>query len=107
MPSEATAVINHRIHPMQTVSDVLEYDRKLINDERIELKIKGDYIEPHPISPYGSDSFGYETIRKSIQQVFDNTVVIPAIMVAATDTRYLVINSLLIKFIHIFFPDGI
>ena len=88
LPSEATAVINHRIHPMQTAMDVFEYDRQLINDERIELTIKGHFVEPHPISPYDQQSFGFETIRKSIQQVFANTVVIPAIMVASTDTRY-------------------
>ena len=93
LPSEATAVINHRIHPMQTVSDVIEYDRRLINDERIELTIKGDSIEPHPISPYDQQSFGFETIHKSIQQVFANTVVIPAIMVANTDTRYQLLND--------------
>lgn len=95
MPSEATAIINHRIHPIQSVSDVLEYDRKLINDDRIEIKIKGDYIEAHPISPYSRDSFGYETISKSIQQVFANTIVIPSIMVASTDTRYLLFNILI------------
>ncbi|KAH9425257.1 hypothetical protein DERP_013449 [Dermatophagoides pteronyssinus] len=88
LPSEATAVINHRIHPMQTAMDVFEYDRQLINDERIELTIKGHFVEPHPISPYDQQSFGFETIRKSIQQVFANTVVIPAIMVASTDTRW-------------------
>lgn len=73
---------------MQTIAEVVEYDKNLINDDRVEIKIKGDSVDAHPISPYSSDSFGYETIKKSINQVFADTIVIPSIMIATTDTRY-------------------
>jgi len=88
LPSSASAVINHRIHPANSVQGVLEYDKKLINDDRITLEMVGLSIEPHPISPYDDDSFGYQTIKKSIQEVFPNTAVVPGIMLAATDTRW-------------------
>lgn len=87
LPSSAEATVNHRIHPMQTIDEVIDYDRRLINDPSVEIEIKGDAVEPHPISPYDSDSFGYQTIKKSINQVFTDTIAIPGIMVATTDTR--------------------
>ena len=73
---------------MQNVQEVIEYDKKLINDPEIEIEIKGDPIEPHPISPYDSESFGYQTIKKSISQVFADSIAIPGIFVATTDTRW-------------------
>ena len=87
MPSSATAYVNHRIHPKQTIEEVLEFDRNLINDDRIEVSITGFPISPHPISPYDSNSFGYQIIKRSILQVFNETVVVPGIMIANTDTR--------------------
>ncbi|UXI20335.1 peroxisomal N(1)-acetyl-spermine/spermidine oxidase [Sarcoptes scabiei] len=88
MPSESEALINHRVHPNQKVAEVIEFDRRLINDDRVEIEIKDDFIEPHPISPYGLDAFGYQTIKKSIEQVFPETITIPSIMLASTDTRW-------------------
>ncbi|KAI2797393.1 hypothetical protein RDWZM_000226 [Blomia tropicalis] len=89
LPGSAEAVVNHRIHPIQTVEEVIEYDKYLIDDPSIEIEIKGnDFIKAHPISPYGSDSFGYNTIKKSIDQVFDNVLTTPGIFLATTDTRW-------------------
>src|SRR5699024_4369636 len=71
-----------------SVADTLQMDQEIINDEEVEIKVHGRAIEPHPISPYGPDSFGYQTIRSSIQQVFPNIAIIPGMMYAATDTRW-------------------
>lgn len=88
LPSSAEALVNHRIHPMQTVADVIEYDRQLINDPNVELESKGAPQEAHPISPYDSTAFGFQSIRRSLSQVFTDTIAIPGILVATTDTRY-------------------
>ena len=88
LPSMAEAVVNHRIHPMQTIDEVIAYDKYLINDPNVELEIKGDAVEPHPISPYDSEAFGFQTIKRSINQVFTETIAIPGVFVATTDTRW-------------------
>ncbi|CAG2101190.1 unnamed protein product [Medioppia subpectinata] len=88
LPDEASATINHRIYPLSSVSETLEYDREVVDDERISVEVLGVPIEPHPISPYGDKSFGFQTIKKSIRQVFPHVVVIPGVMTAATDTRW-------------------
>lgn len=67
---------------------MLKRDRELIADESINVQVLGVAIEPHPISPYDNQAFGYQTIRTSIEQVFPNIAIIPGIMCAATDTRW-------------------
>uniref|UniRef100_K1S2C3 Putative carboxypeptidase PM20D1 n=1 Tax=Magallana gigas TaxID=29159 RepID=K1S2C3_MAGGI len=71
LPPSATAMVNHRIHPAQTVKEVMEYDRKLINDERVKIRVVSS-MEPHPMSPYGDEDFGYQTIKNSIRQIWGN-----------------------------------
>ncbi|KAI2802004.1 hypothetical protein BLOT_010196 [Blomia tropicalis] len=88
LPGKAEATVNHRIYPLNTVEDVIEQDRQLIDDPEVDVQVLGVAIEPHPISPYGSHSFGYQTIRRSIGQVFPNIAIIPGMMYAATDTRW-------------------
>lgn len=88
LPGIASAIVNHRIHPLNSVADVLNFDRELINDEQISVEIFGIPIEPHPISPYDEQSFGFQTIKKSIRQVFPSVAIIPGLMMAATDTRW-------------------
>jgi carboxypeptidase PM20D1 len=88
LPGIAKATVNHRIHPFNSVSDVLNFDRRIINDDRIGVEVLGVAIEPHPISPYDEKSFGFQTIKRSIKEVFPKVAIIPGIMMAATETRW-------------------
>ncbi|XP_046355018.2 N-fatty-acyl-amino acid synthase/hydrolase PM20D1-like [Haliotis rufescens] len=87
MPPEAVAIVNHRIHPAQTVQEVIDYDRKLINDDRVQIEVKYSQ-ESLPLSPYGPDDFGYQVIKNSIRQVWKDTIVAPGVMIGNTDTRH-------------------
>ncbi|XP_025106840.1 N-fatty-acyl-amino acid synthase/hydrolase PM20D1-like [Pomacea canaliculata] len=87
IPSEATAVVNHRIHPAQTVQEVIDIDRALIDDDRVEIEVMSS-MEPHPQAPSDEDSFGYHVIKDSIREVFPEVVVAPGLMFANTDTRF-------------------
>ncbi|XP_035662097.1 N-fatty-acyl-amino acid synthase/hydrolase PM20D1-like [Branchiostoma floridae] len=84
---EAEAVVDHRIHPMQTVEEVLEFDRKVIDDARVMLEVKGS-LPPSPVSPHGKDSPTYTVLQETIQQIFPDALVTPTFMVANTDTRH-------------------
>lgn len=88
LPGEAEVTVNHRIYPLDNVKNVLNYDVALIADKDIEVQVLGTAIEPHPISPYTKDCFGYQTVRLSIQQVFPDVAIIPGVMTASTDTRW-------------------
>lgn len=87
IPSEASALVNHRIHPMDTIASVRDFDERLINNPLVEL-VAGVAFEPHPISPYDQNSFGFQTIKRSLGEIFGHIVVVPGIMVASTDTKW-------------------
>ncbi|XP_076447510.1 N-fatty-acyl-amino acid synthase/hydrolase PM20D1.2-like isoform X2 [Babylonia areolata] len=108
IPSVAEAIINHRIHPAQSVQEVIDYDRYIIGDDRVKIELKGS-IEPHPQAPHGDHDFGYQVVKNSIRQVFTDAVVVPGVLVGNTDTRhYLCFTHNVYRFSPTFmFPDDI
>lgn len=101
-------MVNHRIHPAQTVKEVMEYDRKLINDERVKIRVVSS-MEPHPMSPYGDEDFGYQTIKNSIRQIWGNATVVPGVMIGNTDTvHYIRFTKNIYRFSPTFmFPEDL
>ena len=78
VPPSATAVVNFRIHPAQTVNDVLEHTKETIADSRVQIKVKRSR-EAHPVSPHGPNSVPYQMVSLSIRQVFSQAIVVPGI----------------------------
>lgn len=76
VPPSATALVNFRIHPAQTVNDVVEFTKKIIADLPVQIKVKRSR-EAHPISPHGPHSVPYQMISTSIRQVFSQAIVVP------------------------------
>lgn len=87
IPSEVKAIVNHRIHPNDTVQTVLEHDRRVIDDSRVKLRLLGGrYItQPSPITNYKSRHFNL--IRDTVETIY-GTMSVPGIMVGNTDTRW-------------------
>ncbi|XP_066997116.1 N-fatty-acyl-amino acid synthase/hydrolase PM20D1 isoform X2 [Anabrus simplex] len=99
VPPSATAIINHRVHPSQTVGEVIAYDREIIADPRVHIKVKTSR-EAHPVSPFGPDSIPFQLVASSIKQVFTDAVVVPGVFIANTDTRwYLGLTTNLYRFL--------
>lgn len=86
LPSFARAKINFRILPGETQSTVVEYIRKIINDNRIEISNEDGGSEPSAVS--GINTFGYQVIQKTIQEIFPDVIVAPSLVIAATDSRH-------------------
>lgn len=85
VPGEARALVNHRIHPKDTVESVVAYDRRIVNDPRIKFKVL-ESRPPAPVSSTTSAAFG--RIKRCVKAVYPEAVVAPGIMVANTDTRH-------------------
>lgn len=85
LPSEASAKINFRILPGETQASVAKYVEKIIDDKRITVSILTGN-EPTTVS--GTETFGFQVIQKSIQEVFSDVVVTPSLVVGATDSRH-------------------
>lgn len=87
LPTEATALVNHRILPGDTVDSVEEHVRRTLKDEKIEVKRDADEAgDPSPVSPL--DSAGMQTLVKTIREIYPDAAVTPGLVLGATDSRY-------------------
>ncbi|KAG8245121.1 hypothetical protein J6590_009198 [Homalodisca vitripennis] len=108
IPPLATATVNHRIHPAQTVSQVVQHDREIISDPRVRIRIKVAR-EAHPVSTFGPSSLPFQLLAHTIRQIYRDVVVVPGVFIANTDTRwYLNFTSSLYRFIPtVITPDDL
>lgn len=89
VPSEARAMVNFRLLPGDTIADVLEYARKVIDDERVKLEpVPGKFNEALPVSADSGPA--YEGLAQVIRQVFGNVPVAPYVMLGGTDCQHFV-----------------
>lgn len=88
IPPLAQATINFRIHPSQTVREVLELVKNIVADNRVQLHVLRSF-EPLPVSPSDAKAIGYQLLQQTIQSVFPEVnIVVPGICIANTDSRH-------------------
>ncbi|XP_076070913.1 N-fatty-acyl-amino acid synthase/hydrolase PM20D1.2-like isoform X1 [Mytilus galloprovincialis] len=87
LPSDATAYINHRIHPAQSLQEIIDYDKAIINDDRVKLSVEDSMVAASG-SPSGENDFGYQIISNSIRQIWTNATTAPGMMIGNTDTKH-------------------
>lgn len=85
---EATAVVNFRIKPGETVETVTTRVREVIADDRVQLSRFGDSFDPSPISDVTSRAF--TVVTKTLRQVIPgrDLVIAPTLVVGGTDAKY-------------------
>lgn len=88
LPTEATAKINFRILPGETPETVAAYVRKVLADERIEVKNESPKGAQAPSKVSSITSFGYNVIQKTAKEVFPDAVTTPSLVIVATDSRH-------------------
>lgn len=86
LPAEATAVINFRLLPGDTIESVLEHVRTAINDERVTIEPAEWAREVSKVSDPDSESF--KLVERTIRQTFPGTVVAPYLVLGGTDSRH-------------------
>ena len=85
LPIEATALINFRLHPRDSIESVTEHVRRVVGSDQVEVRTLGG-IEASGVSSW--ESPGYEIISSSLSKVYGEVVSVPGIMIAASDTRH-------------------
>lgn len=88
LPIIAKAVINFRILPGDTVESVYEHVTKVIDDPNIVIEPYTDFSN-NPTKVSSIDGGAYETLSRIVRQVRPDTVVVPRLVVGATDARHL------------------
>jgi len=86
LPHHASAVINFRILPGETVEDVMTYVKSIVDDARIRVELKGTGYNASSVSDV--NSYGYNILAKSIKEIFPSVIVAPYLVVGTTDARH-------------------
>uniref|UniRef100_A0A8C3YGV5 N-fatty-acyl-amino acid synthase/hydrolase PM20D1 n=1 Tax=Catagonus wagneri TaxID=51154 RepID=A0A8C3YGV5_9CETA len=84
----AQALVNFRIHPAQTVQEVLKLAKDIVADDRVQFHVLYAF-DPPPVSPFDDQALGYQLLRQTIRSVFPEVNhVVPGICVGNTDSRH-------------------
>ncbi len=87
LATEATARVNFRIHPRDTVESIVAHVRATVDDERIEITVPERFS---PASPGVQQRDGPATspIRGAILESFGDVAPVAGLTIAATDARH-------------------
>ena len=85
LPTRATAVINFRILPGETVDSVRRRVVDLIDDERVQVRTEFG-TDPSPVSP--TDSRGYGIVASTIRAMDERVLVAPYMVRGGTDAKF-------------------
>ncbi len=85
LPTEAKMVANMRLNPQDTVESALEYLRKTVGDEAVEVTALESH-EPSPISEV--DCPAWDKVASAVSQTWPGCIVTPYLMVQCADARH-------------------
>jgi carboxypeptidase PM20D1 len=85
VPQRAEARVNFRVLPDESVDDVIENVRRLIDDPQIEISASPWAGNPGVADIEGE---GYARIRAALKAAAPDFVVVPGLLMATTDSRH-------------------
>ena len=85
IPPEAKMVSNIRINPQDTMDTVLDYLRKTVDDENVEITALHG-MNPSRISD--TDCEGYHKVANAVAATWKGCIVSPYLMVQCSDSRH-------------------
>jgi carboxypeptidase PM20D1 len=90
MPSEVRAVINLRLLYPWTVERAVDFIKRAIHDNRVEVKIYGLGTNPVPANPAYTQGKGpgWKEMEAALGAVYPGVPVVVFVMVATTDSRH-------------------
>ncbi|MGD6966441.1 M20 family peptidase [Rossellomorea vietnamensis] len=84
LPEEASAIINLRLMPGDSLEDVKEFIEETIEDEAITVEVTGS--EATKVSSLKGKPF--KTIQQAARNVYSEAVIAPYLMVAGSDAKH-------------------
>ena len=87
LPGQAEALINFRLLPGDSAATVIDHVRRVVQDEQIRIAPAYPADEPSRVSSVTSAA--YRVIDRTIREVLPGTLVVPGLMLAATDSRHM------------------
>jgi carboxypeptidase PM20D1 len=85
LPPKATALVNYRLLPGDSVEEVISHTRRAIADERISIR---QHSPGRPASKVSrTDSKAFHTLSDVVRGIFGDIPVAPFLVLGATDAR--------------------
>ena len=85
IPPEAKMVANMRLNPADSVASALEYLKKTVNDDNVEITVLESF-EPSPVSE--TDCPAWDKVAYAVANTWKGCVVTPYLMVQCSDSRH-------------------
>ena len=85
IPPEARMVANMRLNPSDSVASALEYLKKTVNNEAVEITVLESF-EPSPVSEV--DCPAWDKVACAVASTWPGCVVTPYLMVQCSDSRH-------------------
>ena len=85
IPTEAKMVANMRLNPADSVESALNYLRKTVGDERVEITALESF-EPSPVSETGCEA--WDKVSSAVASTWPGCIVSPYLMVQCADARH-------------------
>lgn len=86
LATSASATVNFRLLPGDTVDAVLEHVRRVVDDPRVTIRPLPGGAEPPPAAdPEGE---GFRVVAGAVGATWPDAVIAPGLLVATTDTRH-------------------
>jgi len=87
LPIEAVGTVNFRIHPRNSVEDVFDHVRELVESDDVEIR-EMHYSGSQASEVSSWESSGYKVIESSVREIYGDVVVAPGLMIAGSDSRH-------------------
>ncbi|WP_153737535.1 M20 family peptidase [Aquibacillus halophilus] len=84
LPEKATAIVNLRVMPGESLEDVKQFLEETIDDDEIEVKLSGS--EASQVS--SSKGWQFEAIQQASRNVYPQSVIAPYLMFAGSDAKH-------------------
>ena len=85
IPPETRMVANMRLNPADSVASALEYLRKVVSDDSVEITAL-EASEPSRVST--TDCAGWDKVSASVAETWRGSIVSPYLMVQCSDSRH-------------------
>lgn len=88
LPGHASATVNFRLLPGDTIADVKEHIRKTVANDAVRISDYGDFnTEASNVASPAAPEFAH--LSKTVQEIFPGVVVAPGLMIGASDSRHM------------------
>jgi len=86
LASHATAHVNFRVIPGETVETVTARVRAIVGDDGIEVRMSETGSNPSAVA--STDNAAFAALERSVALLFPDAILVPGLLMAGTDTRH-------------------